>query len=137
MNIFRCANTRCGEALDVDHVTLVTTTHVRRFCSMRCVVEGHLAHVEALVAENGSRTMVKARPRWARPHKTTGAAVKAVSCPRCGAQIGEQCVAMNGAHDADGVRLRVRTHAERLEAAGWIRSAPSVPFRPPTPTPTS
>lgn len=38
-----------GESLlDVDHVTLVTTVHVRRFCTMECLVESfHLAREAA------------------------------------------------------------------------------------------
>lgn len=41
-----CANNRCTVPLNVDHVTLVTTGHVRRFCSVECVAEGHEAHMQ-------------------------------------------------------------------------------------------
>ncbi|MGH7611639.1 MAG: hypothetical protein ACREN4_06440 [Candidatus Dormibacteria bacterium] len=43
-----CANPDCGHVLDVDHVTLVTTTHVRRFCSVGCIAKGERAHLDAL-----------------------------------------------------------------------------------------
>jgi len=38
---FRCANLACRVDLGADHVTLVTTCHVRRFCSVECITEGH------------------------------------------------------------------------------------------------
>lgn len=34
----RCENPLCHEALKVDHVTVITTAHVRRFCDLECVV---------------------------------------------------------------------------------------------------
>ena len=48
MTVFTCANSRCRAALGVDHVTLVTTVHVRRFCSVECIAEGQQAHCERL-----------------------------------------------------------------------------------------
>ena len=36
---YRCENPNCYERLYVDHVTLVTTAHVRRFCTVDCLVE--------------------------------------------------------------------------------------------------
>jgi hypothetical protein len=38
---FQCANPACRAHLGTDHVTLVTTCHVRRFCSVECITEGH------------------------------------------------------------------------------------------------
>jgi len=35
---YRCENPLCHEALKVDHVTVITTAHVRRFCDLECVV---------------------------------------------------------------------------------------------------
>jgi hypothetical protein len=43
----RCANPGCRRELAVDHVTLVTTCHVRRFCSVDCISEGHKLTLEA------------------------------------------------------------------------------------------
>jgi hypothetical protein len=40
---FRCANIECCEELGRDHVTLVTTAQVRRFCSVDCIAAGQLA----------------------------------------------------------------------------------------------
>ena len=40
---FRCANIECCEELDRDHVTLVTTAEVRRFCSVDCIAGGQRA----------------------------------------------------------------------------------------------
>lgn len=47
-SVMRCANAACAQLLDVDHVTLVTTCHVRRFCCVECIAEGQrsFAHVE-------------------------------------------------------------------------------------------
>ena len=44
----RCANPLCRSILEVDHVTLVTTAHVRRFCSVRCIAEGQIVHEREL-----------------------------------------------------------------------------------------
>jgi len=38
----------CGLPLSADHVLLVTTAHLRRFCSVECVVEGHRQWMERL-----------------------------------------------------------------------------------------
>ncbi|MFD1083452.1 hypothetical protein [Micromonospora andamanensis] len=43
-NPFRCANVECCEALGRDHVTLITTAHMRRFCSVECIAAGQRAH---------------------------------------------------------------------------------------------
>lgn len=40
---FNCANLMCREPLRIDHVTLTTTTHLRRFCSVDCISEGREA----------------------------------------------------------------------------------------------
>lgn len=44
-----CANPACRRPLAVDHVTLVTTAHVRRFCSVDCIADGQRAIREAIV----------------------------------------------------------------------------------------
>lgn len=41
--IYRCANPLCRVPLGVDHVTLVTTAHVRRFCWVGCIEPGRRA----------------------------------------------------------------------------------------------
>jgi hypothetical protein len=40
---FRCANIECCEELGRDHVTLITTAQVRRFCSVDCIAAGQRA----------------------------------------------------------------------------------------------
>lgn len=35
---YRCENPKCFERLYADHVTLITTAHVRRFCTVDCLV---------------------------------------------------------------------------------------------------
>ena len=42
----RCANRMCRSSLKVDHVTLVTTGHVRRFCGVECITEGQEANIK-------------------------------------------------------------------------------------------
>lgn len=49
--VFQCANARCRARLNADHVTLVTTGHVRRFCTVECIHEGQQAHHDAIAAE--------------------------------------------------------------------------------------
>lgn len=49
---FNCANLKCRAALGQDHVTLITTAHMRRFCSVYCVVDGLEAWHEYLAANN-------------------------------------------------------------------------------------
>lgn len=41
---FRCANLECCEVVGRDHVTLITTAHMRRFCSVECITVGKRAH---------------------------------------------------------------------------------------------
>jgi hypothetical protein len=43
-----CTNPACRKPLGVDHVTLVTTAHVRRFCSVECIEPSRKAHDLAL-----------------------------------------------------------------------------------------
>jgi hypothetical protein len=43
-----CANLRCRRQLSKDHVTLLTTTHMRRFCSVECIIEGQKAWYDQL-----------------------------------------------------------------------------------------
>lgn len=56
-----CANSRCRAPLPVDHVTLVTTRHVRRFCTVECIAEGQRANYDAIAASVGLRTRDGAR----------------------------------------------------------------------------
>lgn len=44
----RCANARCQVELGVDHVTLTTTAHVRRFCCVEHIADGQDAWNEVL-----------------------------------------------------------------------------------------
>ena len=46
---FVCANLLCAAPLDVDHVVLITTVHVRQFCSVECIHEGQEARYDALL----------------------------------------------------------------------------------------
>lgn len=41
-----CANRKCRAKLGDDPVTVITTRHVRKFCSVECIVEGHVAEQE-------------------------------------------------------------------------------------------
>lgn len=45
----RCDNARCREP--AGDVVLITTAHVRWFCSVECVAKGQGAHVDAIMAE--------------------------------------------------------------------------------------
>lgn len=47
---FLCANADCRAELERDHVTLITTLHVRRFCSVECIADGQRAHHAAIAA---------------------------------------------------------------------------------------
>jgi hypothetical protein len=49
--LFRCANERCQRPLGIDHVTMITTAHLRRFCTVECIAEGQDAHYDAIMAE--------------------------------------------------------------------------------------
>ena len=40
MGYDRCANPDCLIYLSLGHVTLITTTHVRRFCDVECITKG-------------------------------------------------------------------------------------------------
>lgn len=44
----RCANIKCNKPLRGAPVIVVTTGHVRQFCHMFCVVEGHEAKLDAI-----------------------------------------------------------------------------------------
>ena len=46
-----CDNARCKRQLAVDHVTLITTAHVRRFCCVECIAEGQQAALDAIMEE--------------------------------------------------------------------------------------
>jgi hypothetical protein len=48
---FVCANLNCQKELKIDHVILLTTMHMRRFCSVECITEGQIAHYENLAQE--------------------------------------------------------------------------------------
>ncbi len=43
-----CANPACIIKLSVDHVTLTTSAHVRRFCSVECIEPSRLAYEHRL-----------------------------------------------------------------------------------------
>lgn len=47
-DFFRCANPNCGAELGVDHVTLITTAHIRRFCCVECIAAGNEANMQAI-----------------------------------------------------------------------------------------
>lgn len=51
-----CASAVCRKPLSNDPVTVLTTRHVRKFCSMFCVVDGH---------EESMRQAVEEGARWA------------------------------------------------------------------------
>jgi len=44
-----CENPKCPNHLEIDHVTLVTTCHVRRFCSVECIAESQKAHLDDIL----------------------------------------------------------------------------------------
>ena len=50
--VYYCANPDCRTELVVDHVTMTTTTHVRRFCSVDCIADGLQAVRELIAQEN-------------------------------------------------------------------------------------
>ena len=52
-----CANLRCRSPLDVDHVTLITTAHVRRFCSVECITEGQAAWHQRIVSADSAESL--------------------------------------------------------------------------------
>lgn len=43
-----CENPSCDVELGVDHVTLITTAHVRRFCSVECIAISQVIHHDRL-----------------------------------------------------------------------------------------
>jgi hypothetical protein len=47
----RCANLECQAVLGIDHVTLTTTRHIRRFCTVDCIGEGQQAWRNVLFAQ--------------------------------------------------------------------------------------
>ena len=49
----RCENPRCGIDLHTDHVTLITTKHVRRFCSVECLSESAHLHEDLIALSVG------------------------------------------------------------------------------------
>lgn len=44
----QCENPACDRPLRVDHVVLVTTKHVRRFCSVECIHESQQIHEQRI-----------------------------------------------------------------------------------------
>jgi hypothetical protein len=48
-----CENPTCKNKLSADHITLVTTAHVRRFCYMDCLIESYYRHLSAGAVEAG------------------------------------------------------------------------------------
>ena len=53
---YRCENPKCNNKLNVDHVTLITTCHVRRFCSVECIAESQQEHIKDLLGVNNEKT---------------------------------------------------------------------------------
>ncbi len=47
--LFTCANSRCRAPLGVDHVVMITTAHMRRFCCVECIAEGNEAHMDEIL----------------------------------------------------------------------------------------
>jgi hypothetical protein len=45
---YRCANLNCRQPLGHDHVVLLTTAHLRRFCSVECIAAGQKAWQDAI-----------------------------------------------------------------------------------------
>jgi hypothetical protein len=56
---FHCANPGCARLLTADHVILLTTMHMRRFCCVECIAEGKRAADAAIydkaLARDGRR----------------------------------------------------------------------------------
>lgn len=49
-NAHQCENPGCKAELTWDHVTLVTTKHVRRFCSVECLMRSYLTNLVGVAA---------------------------------------------------------------------------------------
>lgn len=49
--LFHCANARCRAPLSTDHVIMLTTKHMRRFCSVECIAEGQQAEYERIAEQ--------------------------------------------------------------------------------------
>lgn len=47
-----CVNPRCKAELEADHVLLVTTTKIRRFCHVGCLIESHEIYVANMLGED-------------------------------------------------------------------------------------
>jgi hypothetical protein len=78
---FTFANMNCRRSLEDDHVTVITTTHMRRFCSVDCVAEGLVAWREhrtdpPLPPHEGDRCRIGTRrggaPTWSLVNELTG-----------------------------------------------------------------
>jgi hypothetical protein len=115
--LFRCANARCRALLAADHVTLVTTAHVRRFCSVECIAEGQQAHHEAIAAAARGDG-----PPW--PFEVLTAAAPGgfadssrpawvINCPECGTSL-----VYPHRHDADGSAAVIRGDVEMALECG-------------------
>lgn len=61
---FTCANLRCKRTLGRDHVTLVTTAHMRRFCSVLCITEGQRAWHERIASPDNPEVQEIERRFW-------------------------------------------------------------------------
>ena len=59
----RCENENCKHLLSADHVIVVTTKHVRRFCCLECVVEGFELHMDKLIKARMAEAEAEARAR--------------------------------------------------------------------------
>ncbi|WP_141581275.1 hypothetical protein [Actinomadura sp. WMMA1423] len=116
---FACANLQCRKPLDRDHVTLVTTAHMRRFCSVLCITEGQVAWHERLTDPNVPEYQRYERELQAHiASGETSAASAAIiarvfadhpdwfhrgpccECPKCG---GNECVVWNPDWMPEGV----------------------------------
>jgi hypothetical protein len=66
----RCANLRCQQQLGPDHVTMTTTTKMRRFCCVEHIADGQDAWTQAIYATTKGQTMEQAlRDLYGPPRK--------------------------------------------------------------------
>jgi hypothetical protein len=92
---FNCANLNCRKDVGQDHVTVTTTTQMRRFCCMECVGEGLEAwrqHIYASVDSEpptdyeGDLALQYQRSRW---HTYETIPLGSSSCADCGKPTGQ------------------------------------------------
>jgi len=66
---FNCANLNCRRELGTDHVTLITTGHMRRFCCVECIgngLEAWRAHLSGTLAASGDDDLDGEYEQWMR-----------------------------------------------------------------------